>query len=1667
MSTVEYEHPGIPQQRRSGDPHDRDPIEDMPSMAPNAGQDVLPHVVTFQGLLRNVARTYQASDEAIRDSWDNARFMRNDPGIMECLEQRKRSTALLGWHLECDDEKDPVQKQIAEELTAIIKQIPNFLKYRENLLDALWYGKYGVSHRYRWKKVRGKMRVAIDRWRPINGDKIVFRYDDGSGEYDDDQVGIRVGQGFVEGSQVAKRWKVERINKVAATDWGLAYFLENWERPLVAIHKHMIEDGAYEAPETAGSIHGVGIRSRIYWLWYQKQETLAWLMEYLERSAFGIEIWSYPAGNKDAYEATKTAAMERIGNGRNIVLVPRHPDSDILSSDVKRIEPGMAGADILDRILREYFGWQIKRYILGQILTSETASTGLGSGVATIHLDTYLQIVRYDAINLQETLTTDLVQPLLHYNWPQHPDLPIRFIIETESPDVEGKLRAWKQAYDMGLKLKAQDVAELIGAAVARPGEETLQDPQHIQAVVQQQQMAMQLKAQAQQLEQAQQQQMQPQVQQQAFQANAMDDEVYQKAIDQYLAHADPQLAKGREAYRKAGDVERYFMDQSKHPRSPKPMGITIAAQYYKPGEFIPKEVLQQATEEQKAQLDYGPGGRPDAAQDPEQAHGQKDDQAKPLPEPGKKGQAVPGQQQQPAQPPHDPTGATNVYQMMATRLQANSMLRGTSIGASHDGVQVQTRGGQAIRVRFARAGEIEKLAAQHPEAVEESAKAGGAGLAMGFYRNGEVVLRPGATEEHLNHEMVHALTDMGLITQREVALFGGDEKLAYAYQKWVADGKEQGNSVFARISDWVKSVFGSRAAQQRQTLRAIHAGHPVQRYAQAYQSNDTLRFALEPNKVAYAQANGFLSEHSANVIDLLTRMADIDQRIGYQIREFGDRGDRSVNAAAVNQILAKHPALLSELQSLENEAHALGERSVAILDPQDRTKLAPYTLENRPKIWQNVFANYIDKDGYLVPPGTKGGQWFVTDDYNPEKKDGKKTGRKFVARRISGPFTSPEEAKGQAKHIRANGMQLEGKNEQHFGKIARSIPQTFLETLTPQTFERVRGEVIRGVEKAFRERQELHSELPKFRMEPEEGEEQGRLINPNILLDRKPADMAGSEYRISGPIKKAQKTIAAMNLNVMCPMFAIGGHGCYLDGCYVTAMAAGANPINFYRKAMYSGELLQLRQKDVDRLNALGGLRMNGMGDLSRDQYGQVKDVIKHAGMRGLKLKVITKQDATFENFSRAIGELEKEGHAIPDITVQPTIDPYWVPITEDDVPGAGAEGYARAIQKARAVGDEDRANALASAAADVYKSWGRDVKMINGMPYRKYGFSPQQIKGLLDKYPNLRDRIKPRLLIGNGAEAVWAAKNAPGAVVTWMHSRIRAGMYSDATGSHLTVPSADPKKPTADTDVANFGGRPLFIPPAESDTGRWEMQIHDEKSHSTKATRSTRAVVDYIYRNHPEEADMIFRNLKDHSCCQAGASADACEDCAVHCNAGRSTHPDLIAINPTYQEPSSDQVPEQPESPSKPAKAYKSQLTNLGRAMRRVPFSKGRHPEQYSKAASQAQVEPTRDNPATLKIGDRPYEVSRIYGMWFVREPKATNWTVASSEMVGEIKQHDLAEPACQDMVYGPGEWNQVARQPESLPGQKGLFDQDDYQAAVENGDTGHRIADQASNL
>jgi len=463
-----------------------DPAAAVKGMAPNYGQEAVPHIYTFAGRTSTVSNVYRLPDEAIRHNMENVRRMRNECGIMECLEGRQRGTALLNWHLEAEDPDSADQKDLVEKLTEIVKATPRFLEYRTNMLHALWYGRYGIGHTFQYRKVKGQMRVVVSRWTPINGDKLAFRYDDGSGLFDAEDVGIRVGSTFGLGARVGanNRWRVEGLkgqqlsNKTEPTDFGRAYFLEPWERPLLGVHRHMIEDGDYFDAHSAGSVHGIGIRSRIYWTWYLHQELEAMMLEYIERSAFGFEIWKFPAGNDAAEAATRNAAEERIGGGRNAVLFPVQPGEDAPFYDLEHIEPGMSGVSQVQELLKSYFGWKVKRYILGQVLTSESEATGLGSGVAELHYATYSDIIKYDATNLEESMTLELVEPLQRFNFPESGGIKIKFVIDTEAADNDKKMEAWRGAFDMGLKLNASDVGDLIGASLAEDQPEYLENPQ-------------------------------------------------------------------------------------------------------------------------------------------------------------------------------------------------------------------------------------------------------------------------------------------------------------------------------------------------------------------------------------------------------------------------------------------------------------------------------------------------------------------------------------------------------------------------------------------------------------------------------------------------------------------------------------------------------------------------------------------------------------------------------------------------------------------------------------------------------------------------------------------------------------------------------------------------------------------------------------------------------------------------------------------------------------------------------------------------------------------------------------------------------------------------------------------------------------------------------------
>ncbi len=105
----------------------QDPWRQWPGMPPNGGMDVVPQVMTAAGQIGLAGHAYLNADEALRHDRRNAARMRVDCGIMECLEARQRAGALLNWHIEPEDDKDPRQKQLVQDLKAIVSRSPYFM----------------------------------------------------------------------------------------------------------------------------------------------------------------------------------------------------------------------------------------------------------------------------------------------------------------------------------------------------------------------------------------------------------------------------------------------------------------------------------------------------------------------------------------------------------------------------------------------------------------------------------------------------------------------------------------------------------------------------------------------------------------------------------------------------------------------------------------------------------------------------------------------------------------------------------------------------------------------------------------------------------------------------------------------------------------------------------------------------------------------------------------------------------------------------------------------------------------------------------------------------------------------------------------------------------------------------------------------------------------------------------------------------------------------------------------------------------------------------------------------------------------------------------------------------------------------------------------------------
>lgn len=116
--------------------------------------------------------------------------------------------------------------------------------------------------------------------------------------------------------------------------------------------------------------------------------------------------------------------------------------------------------------IQKYLEWQERKIVLastGGLLTSLTASTGMGSNVAEVQEKVFKQIVRKDSSNIAQLLDTHISRPILNAMFPGKPHLAYFDIGYEEELNPTNVLENVKLAKDAGLTIDISQIEELTG----------------------------------------------------------------------------------------------------------------------------------------------------------------------------------------------------------------------------------------------------------------------------------------------------------------------------------------------------------------------------------------------------------------------------------------------------------------------------------------------------------------------------------------------------------------------------------------------------------------------------------------------------------------------------------------------------------------------------------------------------------------------------------------------------------------------------------------------------------------------------------------------------------------------------------------------------------------------------------------------------------------------------------------------------------------------------------------------------------------------------------------------------------------------------------------------------------------------------------------------------
>lgn len=224
-----------------------------------------------------------------------------------------------------------------------------------------------------------------------------------------------------------------------------------------------------------------GLARLVAFCWICKAYALKDWLAFTEVFGMPLRLGRYgPSATPEDVRILKRA-VQSIGSDAAAVL----PES----MTIEFTEPGNpAGAEQLYGQLCDWLDRQVSKAVLGQTMTTDAQSTGLGSNQANVHNEVRGDIQRADVRDLQVTLNRDLVRAFVDLNFGPQPRYPQLRLQIPQPEDLQQLTESLVKLVPLGLRVEESVVRDKFGlpdpdagatllAAPAAPAAPVADDP--------------------------------------------------------------------------------------------------------------------------------------------------------------------------------------------------------------------------------------------------------------------------------------------------------------------------------------------------------------------------------------------------------------------------------------------------------------------------------------------------------------------------------------------------------------------------------------------------------------------------------------------------------------------------------------------------------------------------------------------------------------------------------------------------------------------------------------------------------------------------------------------------------------------------------------------------------------------------------------------------------------------------------------------------------------------------------------------------------------------------------------------------------------------------------------------------------------------------------------